>query len=243
MRKNILILLLIFIFGMAGGIFSDQILWPYFVVRPLFDKYNLDQPPIYVTEKKETIVRENTALEEAIEKVSKTIVGVRAKTTKGSGLVVTNDGLVVTLSSLIPIGQTFGFYLEEESKQFQVLKRDPKTGLALVKLDADRLLAADFRNLEDLNLGERVFMVSYYHGQRGLTKTVSQGIVKFIARSDISGSVISKEIIETDIVKAANVQGSPVFDITGRLIGIAADSSNSLIEVIPVSQIKKLIGS
>ncbi len=233
MRKNILILLLIFIFGMAGGIFADQILWPYFVVRPLFDKYDLDQPPIYVTERKETIVRENVALEEAIEKVSKIIIGVRAKTTKGSGLVVTNDGLVVTLSNLIPIGQTFRFYLEEESKQFQVLKRDAKTGLALIKLDADRLLAADFSDLEDLNLGARVFMVSYYHGQAGLTKTVSQGIVKFIG----------DDRIETDILKTANVSGSPIFDISGRLIGIAADSTSNLIEVIPVSQIKNLIGS
>lgn len=232
MRKNLIYFLLIFIFGMAGGIFSDQILWPYFVIRPLFGQYNLDQPPVYVTEKIETIVRENVALEDAIEKVSKTIIGVRAKTAKGSGLVVTNDGLIITLSSLIPIGQTFNFYIEEEPKQFQVLKRDAKTELALVKLEADRLLAADFSDVKDLNLGERVFMVSYRHDQQDLNKTVSQGIIKFIG----------EDRIETDIFKAGNAQGSPVFDITGRLIGLAGNDSSSLVQIIPVSQIKSLIG-
>ncbi len=236
MKKSFIYLLLIFIFGMAGGIFADQIFWPYFIVRPLFSKYNLDQQPVYMVEKQETIIKENVALEEAIEKVSKTIIGVRAKTTKGSGLAVTNDGLIVTLSSLIPMGQTFNFYLEQEPQQFQILKRDAKTGLALVKLEADKLSVVDFSDVKDLSLGQRIFMVSYCHGQKGLdgtARTVSQGIIKFIGN----------DRIETDIFKTNNVQGSPVFDIGGKLIGIVADNSLDLAEVIPVSQVKALLGS
>ncbi len=235
MKKNILYLLLIFIFGMAGGIFANQIFWPYFITKPLFEKYNLEQPPVYVTERKEVVIRENIALEEAIEKVSKTVIGVKTKAAKGSGLIVTNDGLIVTLSSLIPAGQPPSFYIDGILQSFQILKRDSKTGLALVKLEADKLLAPDFRDLEDLKLGERVFMVSY---RDGLAKSVNQGIIKFIGETRI----------ETNMIEKDNVQGSPLFDIQGKLIGIAGSlgsltaGQGNQIEAIPVSEVKNLIG-
>jgi len=232
MKRNILYFLLILIFGMAGGIFANQIFWPYFISKPLFEKYNLEQPPVYVTERKEVTIQENTALTEAIEKISKTVIGVKTKTIQGSGLIVTNDGLIVTLSSLIPAGQTPSFYIEGVLRGFQVLKRDAKTGLALVKFEADKLSVPDFRDLEDLKLGERVFMVSY---RDGLTKSVNEGIIKFITRSDISGR------IETNIIEKDSVQGSPLFDIQGRLIGIAVYGEGGQIQAIPVSEVKNLI--
>ena len=71
MLKNIFKIIAIFILGTVGGIFADQILWPYFVERPLFYQYKLEKSPVYVTERKEVFIQENTALEEAIEKVGK----------------------------------------------------------------------------------------------------------------------------------------------------------------------------
>ena len=228
MKRNVLYFLLIFIFGMAGGIFANQIFWPYFITKPLFEKYNLEQPPVYVTERKEVTIQENTALTEAIEKVSKTVIGVKTKTIQGSGLTVTNDGLIVTLSSLIPAGQTPSFYIEGILQSFQILKRDAKTGLALVKFEADKLSVPDFRDLEDLKLGERVFMISY---RDGLTKSVNEGIIKFIGETRI----------ETNIIEKDSVQASPLFDIQGRLIGIAVYGQENQIEAIPVSEVKNLI--
>jgi len=231
MKKNIPYLLLIFILGMAGGIFANQIFWPYFINKPLFEKYNLEQPPIYVTERKEITIQENTALTEAIEKVSKTVIGVKTKTMQGSGLIVTNDGLVVTLARLVPNSEIFSFYIDGVLQNFQILKRDAKTGLALVKLEANKLLSPNFRDFEDLKLGERVFMVSY---RDGLTKSVNEGIIKFIG----------KAMIETNIIEKDSVQGSPLFDIQGRLIGIAVGSlagQGNQIEAIPVSEVKNLL--
>ncbi|PIP18325.1 MAG: hypothetical protein COX42_01480 [Parcubacteria group bacterium CG23_combo_of_CG06-09_8_20_14_all_35_6] len=231
MKKNIPYLLLIFILGMAGGIFANQIFWPYFINKPLFEKYNLEQPPIYVTERKEITIQENTALTEAIEKVSKTVIGVKTKTMQGSGLIVTNDGLVVTLARLVPNSEIFSFYIDGVLQNFQILKRDAKTGLALVKLEANKLLSPNFRDFEDLKLGERVFMVSY---RDGLTKSVNEGIIKFIGKARI----------ETNIIEKDSVQGSPLFDIQGRLIGIAVGSlagQGNQIEAIPVSEVKNLL--
>ena len=56
MLKNIIKILIIFILGMGGGIFADQIFRIYFPV----------EQSVYVTERKEVFIRENTALENAV---------------------------------------------------------------------------------------------------------------------------------------------------------------------------------
>src|SRR4030043_2308358 len=109
MGKNVLKIIVFFIIGMVGGIFADQIFWPYFIERPLFYQYDLEQRPVNVTEIKEITIQENIALENAIEKAGKTAVGIRTKLKsgiilEGSGLIVSSDGLVVTFASLVPQG-------------------------------------------------------------------------------------------------------------------------------------------
>src|SRR3989338_5066410 len=109
MLKNILKILGMLIIGTAGGIFADQFLSPYFFPK---------QTTVYVTERKEVAnyIQENTALREAAEKVGKTVVAVKSKTKEGavlegSGLIVTNDGFLVTLADLVPQGSDFAFYV------------------------------------------------------------------------------------------------------------------------------------
>jgi len=129
MRKNLLKILGIFILGIFGGIFADQILWPYFVERPLFYKYRLEQSPVYVTERKEVTIEENTALQDAVEKTKKIVVGVKTRLNsgevlEGSGFIATADGLIITLNELIPKGSVFTFFIDGEPVSYQVLKRD-----------------------------------------------------------------------------------------------------------------------
>ena len=45
MTKNLLIIIGVFLTGIVGGLFAKQILWAYFIERPLFLKYNLEQRP------------------------------------------------------------------------------------------------------------------------------------------------------------------------------------------------------
>ena len=61
MTKNALKILIIFIIGTIGGIFADQILWPYFIERPLFYRYRLDQAPIVMNKTEEIIIEEYSA--------------------------------------------------------------------------------------------------------------------------------------------------------------------------------------
>lgn len=220
----------IFVVGMVGGIFADQIFWPYFIERPLFYQYRLEQSPIYVTERKQVTIRENKALEEAISKVEKAVVGVFPK---GSGLAVTSDGLLVTLNELLPKGSKFYFWVDQELPNWQILKRDKNNNLALVKVEKDNLATLGFADFEKLKVGERVFAVGVVFDTSTSTNVrVNEGII----------SSISEDFVYTNIFDNALPLGSPLFDIEGRVIGLSLLEADGRVKVIPVNKIKQFIG-
>ncbi len=237
MLKKISQILFLFIFGIAGGIFADQILWPYFVEKPLFSEYRLEQTPIYVTEIKEITVTENIALEDAIKRVENTIVGVSTQRVdgiilQGSGLIVTSDGLFVTLNDLIPRGSVFSFFVDNELVDFQILKRDAEKNLALVKVEKSNLSTLGFADFGKIKLGQRVFLMGIVFEKAELKKTVNQGIIKSF----------DDNLIETNIFEENILAGSPLFDIYANIVGLNQIDKNGKVISIPISIIREFIG-
>ena len=238
MSKNIFKILVIFIVGMIGGIFADQIFWPYFVERPLFYQYRLEQSPIYVTEQKEITVQENIALRNTIQRVEKAVVGVRTKTKtgkilEGSGLIISSDGLVVTLADLVPSGSDINFFWEGKSVSFQILKRDLDENLALIKIEETNLATTGFADLEKIKLGERVFLLGIIFEKEGTPeKVVNEGIVK----------TFDSNLIQTNIIEDSPLSGSPLFNIEGNALGLNIIDREGKVTAIPISKIKSFIG-
>ena len=239
MKKNILKVIAIFIVGMVGGIFADQIFWPYLIERPLFHQYRLEQSPIYVTENKQvtTYIQENVALRDAVEKVQKVVVGVKTKTAagkilSGSGLVVTTDGFIVTLADLVPQGSVFSFYADEKWPAYQILKRDFTNNLALLKVSDGGLKTAGFADLEKLRPGERVFLIGFDFSTTTPKIIVNEGIVK----------TFDENSIQTNIVEKNSLAGSPLFNIEGNVVGLCTADGEGRIWAIPATQIRALTG-
>lgn len=234
--KNILKVFAIFIIGMVGGIFADQILWPYFVERPLFYQYGLEENPVSFIEKKETIIQENTALTEAIGKGENAVVAVRSQnasgTIEGSGLIVTSDGLMVTLADLVPQGSVFSFFVNGKTVSYQILKRDLNRNLALVKLGESNLPTVSFADFNEIELGERVFLIGDTLNKKETAKTVNEGIIR---RFD-------KNLIETNMLEESVLSGSSLFNIKGEVLGINTINSKERVVAIPISIIKDFIG-
>jgi S1-C subfamily serine protease len=237
MLKNIFKIIFIFILGMVGGIFANQIFWPYFIERPLFYQYGLEKSPTYITETKEIIIQENIALKDALEKVKKTVAGVRTQTKtgkvlEGSGFIVTSDGLMVTLAELVPQGSDFAFFIDNESVSFQILKRDLKENLALIKISDSVLTTASFARLEKLEMGERVFLIGVTFENKIPSKLVNEGIVKSF----------DENFIQTNILESSLFAGSPLFNIEGEVLGINTIDSKGRVIAIPISKIREFIG-
>ncbi len=243
MLKKICQLIFLFIVGAIAGIFSDQILWPYFIERPLFYQYGLERQPIYVTERKEVIIEENIALTEAVAKTEKAIVAISSKSKagkiiNGSGLIVSSEGLVLTLAEMVPAGFNSTVFLEGQSVSGQVLKRDLKENLALLKIEQKNLLTLGFSDFSRLRLGERVFIVSaslvQKQGASGLAveKSVNEGIVK----------KVSDDSIQTNILESAAVKASPLLNIKGEVVGLNNIDSVGRLFAIPAPKLRSFLG-
>jgi S1-C subfamily serine protease len=222
---------------MVGGIFATQVLWPYFIEGPLYDKYGSSQQPVYVTEKKEIYIQENIALVDAIEKTEKIVIGVKTKTSAGkirtgAGLAVTSDGLVVTLAELVPQGSTFYFYVDGQPVSYQILKRDAVSGLVLVKLEKNNLSAAGFADMNKIKLGERVFLQGVVFASSTPENIVDEGIIK----------KIDTDYLKTNIIKTEGANGSILFNIEGNVVGLNKIDAEGNIITIPVSIIKQFVG-
>jgi len=242
MLKNIFKILAIFIIGVCGGIFADQILWPYFIERPLFYQYRLQQQPIYLTQKEQVTIQENTALQNAVEKVEKTVVGIKSQTRKGSsyegsGLILTSDGLAVTLSEIVPRGSNFYLFFDESLSRGKTLaeiqSRDLENNLVLTKIEGDGLPTIGFANLEKIKLGERVFLL-------GRVETAAVSGREIVNEGIISG--LNEDSIQTNINEDASLNGSPLFDIEGNVIGLVTIDKEGKVSAIPISKIKALAG-
>lgn len=237
MLKNIPKIIIVFLLGTLGGVFADQILWPYFIERPLFYEYRLEQAPVFVTETNEIIIQENTALQDAIGKVEKAVVGITAKikggeVLAGSGLVITSDGLIITLAELVPQDGNFAFFVNNKAPTFQVLKRDLKENLALVKVEESNLPTVGFADSGSLRFGQRVFLIGAVLGNGGLQKIVNEGIIK----------TYNTKSILTDISEEENLKGSPLFNIKGELVGLTTIDAQGKVSAIPIQKIRQFIG-
>jgi len=234
MIKNIFKVIGIFVIGMVGGIFADQIFWPYFVERPLFLKYHLESTPLYGVQIKEIYIQENTALKDAVEKVEKAVVGIRAvtpsKIQEGSGLIVTSDGLIVTLAKLLPKGSKITLFLGEEKISPQLLQI--KDGLALLKIDKENLPTLAFADYEKLKPGERVFLVGTVFKKGTPKKTINEGVIKYL----------DEQGIHTNIFEKKTLAGSTLFDIQGNILGLNMIDQEGKIITIPVLEIKNFLG-
>ena len=233
MLKEVFKVLAAFILGIFGGIFGSQILWPYFIERPLFLEYRLEQRPIYLTEKREIKIQENVALQETIEKVKSSVLGIQTKTKKGkilegSGLILTTDGLILTLADLVPDGSTTTIFLENEVLPVQVLKKDTKQNLALLKIEKEKLSTVSFGDFEKMKLGQRVFLIGVVFSKNSPKKIVNEGILSYF----------DQNLIETNIFEKENLIGSSLFDIEGNFLGLNFLNQEGKISSIPILQIK-----
>jgi len=225
MFKNISKLAIIFIFGAGGGIFASQILWPQSDVS------------VPVIETKEITIEENTALQDAIEKIRKSIVAIKTetkegKTITGSGLAVTNDGLVVTLSEIVPKKGNFVFFVDGQTPNWHILKRDEENNLALIKVEQSNLSTVAFVDFDQVRLGQRVFLLGIIFEKNGRLEAVNEGIV----------SSLSSDRIKTNIIEKSALSGSALFNIKGELLGLNVIDSEGKVTAIPVTKIRAFLG-
>jgi serine protease Do len=134
----------------------------------------------------------------------------------GSGFIIHPDGLIVTNNHVVENATDIRVKLED-GKEFKatVVGRDPKTDLALIKIDAKNLQAAPFGDSEKLEVGEPVMAIG---NPFGLDATVTTGIVS--AKGRVIGEGPYDDFIQTDASINRGNSGGPLINVNGEVVGI-----------------------
>ena len=136
----------------------------------------------------------------------------------GSGVIISEDGYIVTNNHVVDGADELTVTLNENSKEYsaRIIGADKTTDLALIKIDAKNLPAIVIANSDDVKVGEWVLAVG---NPLGLNNTVTAGIVSAKARQMGEGVT---SMIQTDAAINQGNSGGALVNTNGALIGINA---------------------
>jgi len=138
----------------------------------------------------------------------------------GSGVIVSANGFVLTNNHVIEGADELSVALPD-GREFKghVVGTDPKTDIAVVKIDADNLPTLTLADSDKLRVGDIVFAVG---NPLGIGQTVTMGIVSAKGRNNLRllGNVGYEDFIQTDAAINMGNSGGALVDAKGRLIGI-----------------------
>ncbi len=140
------------------------------------------------------------------------------KTATGSGVIISNDGFIVTNNHVVEGADELTVTLND-NREFsaRIIGTDKNTDLALIKIDGKSLPAITIANSDNIKVGEWVLAVG---NPLGLNNTVTAGIVSAKARSLGANGVES--FIQTDAAINAGNSGGALVNTRGELVGINA---------------------
>ena len=258
----LVLLIMIIVFGGLTGILADRFLFPYLVTMPFFENYEFLKPretQIIVQKEKEVLLQESDVLISAVKKVKPAVVSVVSKeeinkildktqdTKPKTGFVVTSDGIILTNSEVVSSSEQKYLVITSDGRNYEVkdIFFDPASDIVFLKILADNLPVVDLGVSDDLQLGQKVVILGAAFLE--FQNFVTSGIVSGLNRSIRSGLNEEKldEMIFTDAQINPKNSGGPLFDLSGKVLGLVCQKETDgkrLSYVIPIDFIKKPLG-
>ncbi len=142
----------------------------------------------------------------------------RIQKSLGSGVIVSNDGYIVTNNHVVDGADEIIINLAGDKKEYEakLIGKDEKSDLAVVKIEAKNLNAITFYDSDKVKVGDIVFALG---NPFGVGETITQGIVSATGRSGV-GIVEYEDFIQTDASINPGNSGGALINSAGHLIGI-----------------------
>jgi serine protease Do len=176
----------------------------------------------------------DTAITQAVEHVGPAVVTVIAQlpdrisafgivpggTSTGSGVIITQDGYLVTNHHVVEDGVEFSVVLANGEEYPAVLKgSDQFSDLAVLKMDAKPPAVATFGNSDALKPGETVIAIGSPLGD--FRNTVTVGVISATGRTlDTGQGYLMQDMIQTDAAINQGNSGGPLVNLAGQVVGI-----------------------
>ena len=144
--------------------------------------------------------------------------GYQERQSLGSGVIVRNDGYVLTNAHVIGV-QTAGVTVtlaDNREYQAEVVGRDASTDIALLKIETENLPIVPLGDSSSLRIAEWVLAVG---NPFQLNQTVTLGIVSAVGRDNL-GVARYEDFIQTDAAINPGNSGGALVNSRGELVGI-----------------------
>lgn len=137
----------------------------------------------------------------------------------GSGFIIDKDGYIITNNHVIDKAESIQVTLSNNQKlEAKLIGKDPKTDLALIKIEAKtQLQPVTFGNSDKIRVGDWILAIGNPFGLGG---SVTAGIVSAKSRDIESGPY--DNFIQTDAAINQGNSGGPMFNMNGEVIGISS---------------------
>ena len=134
----------------------------------------------------------------------------------GSGFIISDDGYVITNHHVVKDAEEIIVKLSDRRMLVaELVGSDPRSDIALLKLDTTDLPTARLGSSESVKVGQWVLAIG---SPFGFDASVTAGIVSAKGRSLPSENYVP--FIQTDVAINPGNSGSPLFDLDGNVIGI-----------------------
>jgi Do/DeqQ family serine protease len=144
----------------------------------------------------------------------------RTERGRGSGFVISSDGLILTNAHVINGADTVSVTMKDGRElQGRVVGQDPLTDVAVVRVQANNLPVAPLGNSDNLKPGEWAIAIG---NPLGLDNTVTAGIISATGRSSSEVRVSDKRVsfIQTDAAINPGNSGGPLLNQRGEVVGM-----------------------
>ncbi len=249
--------------GMCGLVIASGVLGG-FIGAYIFEDSNADKED---RNKSNTITTYNFETVESpvvaiAEKLSPSVVGIRVSYLsqslfglteaegEGSGIVYSADGYIITNYHVIEEAvtssnaQIYVLMSDGEEYEAKVVGSDSVTDLAVIKIEATGLTAAEFGNSDDIKVGELAVAIGNPLGQE-FAGTVTGGYISGLNRTVTVDNTVYN-LIQTDAAINSGNSGGPLVDASGRVIGIntvkvSATGVEGIGFAIPINEVLPIV--
>lgn len=190
------------------------------------------------------------------EKVTPSIVSIvvddiqMGSESSGSGVIMSEDGYIITNNHVVEDGDKITVVMNDSTTyEAELIGTDEQTDLAVLKIDADGLTAAEFGNSDDVKVGDRAFAI----GSPGGVEFQNSFTGGFISAINRNVTINDREmtLIQTDTAINPGNSGGALINTSGQVIGItssklsATSSDSASIEgmgfAIPTNTVKEVV--
>lgn len=159
----------------------------------------------------------------------------------GSGVVIDREGYILTNNHVVEKASSIKVKLSDEKEyDAKIIGRDPKTDIALIKIDVNHdLPSATFADSDKLEVGDWVVAIG---NPFGLEHTVTAGIVS--AKGRVIGAGPYDDFIQTDASINPGNSGGPLLNLKGEVVGINTaiiSSGQGIGFAIPINVVQGLL--